>query len=445
MFLRLLYQSFYRQRRSKLLAGTAIIFGVAVATAMIAVATDIGDKMNRELRHYGPNIVVYPQEETLDVEIGGVNLKPDTSGAYLKESDLPKLKGIFWGHNIQDFAPFLNVTTTALLPGNASEQPTPVPVEIFGTYFAKTLHFGKEAFVTGVKSTYPWWKVQGTWPADEPAPNQPVDVLLGSQFAARHQLKPGDILSVPAPSLSRPINDAARTYKLRISGILNTGDAEDRAIVAPLSLVQQITGRPDAVRRLYVSAITKPEDALARRNPKTMSPVMYDRWYCSPYANSIALQIHETLPYAHAEQIRRVAQNEGVVLSRIMGLMWLVTLAALLAAVLAVSAAMMNTLMARRREIGLMKALGATRSSVAALFFAEGATLAVLGGGAGFGLGILLAQRISIRVFGSDLHIEPALLPVVLLVSFLILLLGSALALRRAVHLDPTVVLRGDV
>ena len=172
---------------------------------------------------------------------------------------------------------------------------------------------------------------------------------------------------------------------------------------------------------------------------------MYDRWYCSPYANSIAFQINEALPYAHAEQIRQVAQNEGSVLSRIMGLMWLVTMAALVAAVLAVSAAMMNTLMARRREIGLMKALGATRTLVAALFFAEGATLAVVGGGVGFALGILLAQRISLKIFGSSLHVEAALLPVVLLVSFLILLLGSAFALRRAVHLDPTVVLRGDV
>jgi putative ABC transport system permease protein len=435
MFLRLLYQSFYRQRRSKLLAGTAIIFGVAVATAMIAVATDIGDKMNRELRHYGPNIVVYPQEETLDVEVGGVNLKPDTSGAYLKESDLPKLKGMFWGHNIQDFAPFLSLNVDMTLPGSAGV----TPVELTGTYFAKTLHFGKEAFVTGAKTTYPWWKVQGAWPSDEPFANQPVEVLAGAQLASQHNLKPGDTLQV------RGSRDYELQYELKISGILNTGEREDRGIVAPLSLVQQIAGRPDAVRRLYVSALTKPEDALARRDPKTMSAVVYDRWYCSPYANSIAYQITETLPYVHAEQIRRVAQNEGVVLSRIMGLMWLVTLAALLAAVLAVSAAMMNTLMARRREIGLMKALGATRAAVAALFFAEGATLAVLGGSVGFGLGVILAQRISVRVFGSDLHIELALLPVVLLVSFLILLLGSAVALRRAVRLDPTVVLRGDI
>ena len=62
VFLRLLYQSFRRQQRRKLLAGVAITVGVAVATAMIAIAVDVGDKINRELRSYGANIVVYPED-----------------------------------------------------------------------------------------------------------------------------------------------------------------------------------------------------------------------------------------------------------------------------------------------------------------------------------------------------------------------------------------------
>ena len=86
MFVRLVYESFRRQKRRKLLAGAAITLGVTVATAMIAVATDIGDKINRELRTIGANLVVTPQEDTLDVEIGGVNLKPPSDGAFLERS-----------------------------------------------------------------------------------------------------------------------------------------------------------------------------------------------------------------------------------------------------------------------------------------------------------------------------------------------------------------------
>jgi len=100
MFVRLVYESFRRQKRRKLLAGAAITLGVGVATAMIAVATDIGDKIGRELRSYGANLVVTPQEDTLDVVIGGVNLKPASDGAYLNESDIPKIKGMFWRNNL---------------------------------------------------------------------------------------------------------------------------------------------------------------------------------------------------------------------------------------------------------------------------------------------------------------------------------------------------------
>ena len=70
MFVRLVYESFRRQKRRKLLAGIAVTLGVAVATAMLAVATDIGDKINRELRTYGANLVVTPQDDSLDVRMG---------------------------------------------------------------------------------------------------------------------------------------------------------------------------------------------------------------------------------------------------------------------------------------------------------------------------------------------------------------------------------------
>jgi putative ABC transport system permease protein len=108
------------------------------------------------------------------------------------------------------------------------------------------------------------------------------------------------------------------------------------------------------VQRVTVSALTKPEDAFARKDPDKMPPAVRERWYCSPYANSIAYQIRAALPNVRVEQIRQVEQNQGKVLSRVSGLMLLLTLAALLAAALAVSAAMAATILERRQEVGLM-------------------------------------------------------------------------------------------
>ena len=417
MFLRLVYESFRRQKRRKLLAGVAITLGVAVATAMIAIATDIGDKINREMRTYRANLLVTPQEDTLDLEIGGVNLKPPSDGAFLEESDLPKIKGMFWRHNIVGFAPMLPVATR--LKDGAQ-------ITLLGTYFAKPFSYGKEDFVTGVRSTNGWWKINGDWPDDAS-----TDILLGQRLAAKIRLKPGESITIA-------------DEQHRISGILSTGDAEDDQIVAPLAVAQKIMARPGVVRRVYVSALTKPEDALARRDPRSMSPELFDRWYCSPYVQSIAYQLQETIAHSHAEQIRQVEQTEGNILGRIEGLMLLVTLAALFASALAVSAAMATAIFERRAEVGLMKALGGANGSIAALFFTEAAILAILGGAAGYGAGLLLARQIGRAIFDSDISIQPVLFPVILVIAVLVTFAGSAAAIRKAILFDPVFALRGE-
>ncbi len=421
MFARLVYESFRRQKRRKLLAGAAITLGVTVATAMIAVATDIGDKINRELRTIGANILVTPQEDTLDVEIGGVNLKPPSDGAFLNEADLPKIKGTFWHNNITGFAPMLPVSVVLSRNGKTEN------LTLLGTYFAKKVAYGKEEFTTGVRSTHPWWRVSGAWPEDGSR-----DVLLGERLAARLSAKAGDEVTLSGRSVG-------------VSGILATGGSEDDQIVAPIGLAQEILGKPGAVRRVYVSALTKPEDALGRRDPKSMSGEIYDRWYCSPYPQSIAYQLMEAIPHSHAEQIRQVAQNEGAVLTRIEGLIFLVTLAALFASALAVSAAMATAIFERRAEVGLMKAMGAGKVAVASIFFAEATLLALIGGGVGFAAGGLLAHEIGRSIFDSEIAIPPVLLPVILAIAVIVTFAGSAAAIRNAVRLDPVYALRGEL
>src|SRR5580704_18105893 len=181
MFLRLVYESFRRQKRRKLLAGAAITLGVGVATAMIAVATDIGDKVSRELRAFGANLVVTPQEDSLDLQIAGADLKPPSDGAYLNEADLPKIHGMFWHNNIVGFAPVLPVAVNVGAKN----------VTLVGTYFSRQLTFGKEEFQTGVRTIYPWWKVSGTWPRDDSQ-----DVLLVDRLAASLGSKAGDQVEV---------------------------------------------------------------------------------------------------------------------------------------------------------------------------------------------------------------------------------------------------------
>jgi putative ABC transport system permease protein len=426
MFLRLLFESFRRQKRRKTVALLAIALGMSIATAMIAVGTDIGDKISQELRSLGANLVITPIEDTLDVNIGGVNLKPASEGAFINEQDLIKMKSIFWGHNIKGYAPFLSDRKLVHTSGGN------VDAELIGTYFAQPLRYGTEQFSTGVRTVNPWWKVEGAWPPDyADFPVLPPDVLAGSKLAQQAGLAVGDQIEI-----------AGR--KLRISGILNSGGDEDQAIVAPLHIVQVVLGQPNAVRRVNVSALTKPEDAFARKDPGTLSPSDLERWSCSPYANSIAYQLREVLPNTRVEQVRPVEQNQGKVLSRVSGLILLLTLAALLAAALAVSAAMAGTILERRQEVGLMKSLGAGNSAVASLFLTEAAFLALGGGLIGFLAGTVLAHRIGQSIFGSAIVVHPVVLAVILCAAIIVTFLGSVGAVRKAMQFDPAVVLRGD-
>ncbi len=416
MFVRLVYESFRRQTRRKLLVAIAVTLGAAVSTAMIAIATDIGDKISNELRSYGANLVVTPEEDNLDVQIGSVNLMPAGSGAYLKEADLPKIKGIFWRNNIIGFTPELSVNVK-----NRGGD-----VTLVGTYFSKALKFGTQEFTTGAQTTFPWWKVNGAWPTDDSE-----DVLLGTQLADRLNLESGKQVEI----------DGTLHH---ITGIVFTGGAEDRQMVAPLRLAQTLAGRRDAVRKIFVSAKTKPEDAFARRNPDSLSPADRDRWYCSAYPQSIAYQLQEAIPHSQAEPIRQVAQNEGNVLSRIEGLMLLITLAALFTSGLAVSAAMATAMFERRTEVGLMKALGGGHFTLSTIFITESVLLACLGGLAGFGGGVLLARELGRTIFGSSIVVDPVLLPVIVGIAVMVTFAGSAAAIFRAVKYDPVHALRGD-
>lgn len=447
MFLRLVADSFGRRPRRKLLTGAALALGMAVATAALSVSLDVGDRLAKEFRSLGANLIVTPQADSLPLEIGGVDYRPVNAGAYLPESDLGKLKTIFWRHNIVGFAPILEVpvdifldagpqrysrfaqTTKSLLVGTWAEHRLPIPDG--GT------------FTTGVAKTNPWWQVRGRWFSDTAQ-----ECVVGTKLASRIGVAPGQSLAIAQLTDWAKIASTSSlpppSPKLLVTGLLETGGPEDDAIVAPLAIAQQIAEKPGQYRKLYVSALTKPEDAFARKDPKAMTPTEFDRWYCTPYISSIALQISEELKGTDVRVIRRVAEGEGQILTRVQILLWLVSGAALLAAALAVGASSAASVIERRTEIGLMKALGAGSATVGFLLAAEQLLLAFVGGGIGYALGIILARLLGEKIFGAAP--EPTLLVflVVIGLAAVVTLLGSAIPLRRASRYDPAPILRGE-
>lgn len=430
MFFRLLMESFRRQRRRKMLAGIAILLGTTAVTAMLALATTIGDRIHKELAVYGANIVAYPQADQLEVKVGGVEIKPASSGAYLKESDLAKLKTIFWANNITGISPELALQLAVVQPGDNRL----FPAKAVGYWFNHD--FG--SLTTGAPALHPWWRLQGDWPSP-----QRGGLVLGANVAKQLGVKLGDSLHLEAAPSHLGSSSATAT----IAGIVTTGDETDNQILLPLEDAQSIIKAPDAISRVEISARTKPEDAFARKDPDTLSPKDHEIWYCRPYANSIAFQIREAIPGAQAEQVRRVEQSEGNVLKRISGLMWLISAAALLAAGFAVSAAMATAILERRGEIGLMRSLGASKGSIAFLFYSETGLLAILAGSLGYLAGSGLAAWLGSRIFRGDggapeAILIPVLLPVVVALALAVAIAGSTPSIRTALRMEPSAILR---
>ena len=444
-----------RRKRRKLLSLVAVTLGVSVATAVATIALDVGDKVNRELRSFGANISVTPAADSLAVTVGSADYRPAGAGAYLAEADLASLRRIFWRHNIVAFAPFVDVPVA--LQGRQAI--------LTGSWFEKALQVDKsDVFRTGLEALHPAWKVEGRWPGEESSAH-PAECLLGRRLAQALRKSTGDIITVglnsakPAETIGSSPNKIPNpksvsadetselrvsTIEFRVSGILETGGPEDDRIFAPLQAVQSLTGLDGKVRRLEVSALTKPEDAFARSDVTKLSPPDFDRWFCTPYVSSIAYQIQQAIPGAEAKPVFRVAETEGKILDRVAVLMGILAAAALATAALAVASMMFATVLERRAEIGLFKALGATNARVAALFILEAGAVGLAGGAAGYLAGTLLARQLAVQVFGATVAFHWIFFPAALTLALVVTLAGSALPLGRGLKVSPAVVMRNE-
>jgi putative ABC transport system permease protein len=450
MFLRLITDSFTRRPRRKLITLAALALGMAVVTAALSVSLNIGDKLAEEFRGLGANLLVTPKADSLPLEIGGVDYRAANAGAFLPEAELGELKTIFWRHNIKGFAPILEVQVKVMPTMDTFLDTRAWPsVPVIGTWVNHEVKIPDgTTYWTGVEKTNPWWQLkQGRWFVEGK-----TECVVGKKFAKRNGLI--EAKSFETEPLRRSLEPGNRLFTytlggkmgpaLNVVGVLDSGGPEDDAIIVPIDVAQKLAEEPGMYRRLYVSALTKPEDTFGRKDPTLMSAAEYDRWYCSPYISSIALQIGEVLKGTDVRVIRRVAEGEGNVLRRVRTLLWLVTLVALLASGLAVGASAAASVIERRGEIGLMKALGAGSGLVGVLLAAEQLLVAFVGGGIGYAAGILLARMLGEKVFGFTPEPKLFVLLIVLLLAAVVTLLGSAMPLRRASRLEPAPILRGE-
>ena len=423
MFWTMVKGALIRQRGRFFLIALTVALGVSLAAAMLNVMFDVGDKVNQELKAFGANITVAPKNASLLNDVYGVG---SDSGhkEYLNEEDLGKIKTIFWTNNIVAFTPMLNGTVSV----NGQN------VNLTGTWFNyhMTLPTG-DAFDTGVEEMKSWWQIDGDWPKDNTD-----QVLIGQKLAESLQAKTGDTLSYRRADGTQG--------QFVIAGIVSGGGNEDNAILASLPVVQQALNLKGKVSEIEVSAITTPENDLARKaaaNPERLSQAEREIWYCTAYVSSIAFQIEEVVNNSSARPVRQIAESEGKILDKTQLLMLLITVLSLISAALGVSNLVSANVMERSREIGLMKALGAKNYEVILMILTETLIAGILGGIVGYFIGMGFAQVIGYTVFGSAIANNIIVVPIVGALMVAVILLGSVPAIRTLLSLQPASVLHG--
>ncbi|UCE85585.1 MAG: ABC transporter permease [Deltaproteobacteria bacterium] len=98
----------------------------------------------------------------------------------------------------------------------------------------------------------------------------------------------------------------------------------------------------------------------------------------------------------------------------------------------------------RVNEIGLMRALGATREQIQRLFLLEAVILTVIGGAFGIALGLVVAELLRTTVPGMPVYTPPQYMVAALVVSGVAGVLSGLVPARRAASLDPVEALRGE-
>ena len=481
MFLRMVTASLLRRRSRMLIALLSVAVGATILSGLVTIYVDVPRQMGAQFRSYGANMILLPEKsgitlttDKLDAAMQAIpkeNVIGVSSYRYVR-LDMPSRQQSFTGAGT-DFA---EVQKTSPYFSVEGEYPDARREVLIGKGIADTIGAGVGS---SIELSYKTTAAPEGDPADDRAPgasltgsaegfneavlsvaitlddkaeissievdassqtenigtNVGTDKNFLGQFIGRTlPIEDDEIDAVSGATISsqavtRAVNSARdpknaveleNTERFDVTGILTTGGEEESYIYMSLEDLQKLTS-DDQIDVAELSVTAGAEEL-------------------ESYSQAIEGMHLGVSP----KLVKRVAKSEAAVLGKLQALVFLVTAVVLLLTMICVSTTMMAVVSERRREIGLRKALGASDASIRKEFLGEGVFLGALGGVTGAALGFVFAEVVSVKVFGSSITFQPLLLPLAVAVSVAVSAAACQLPIKKAVAIDPAIVLKGE-
>jgi lipoprotein-releasing system permease protein len=245
---------------------------------------------------------------------------------------------------------------------------------------------------------------------------EPGEGIIGRELADDLGLRVGDRMAI----ISGGVSDS-----IRVTALVDLGVRElnRRTVIVPLRTAQSLVGLPGAATSLDLRIVDL-------WSAQTMADELAARW---PYKAESWQQANAQLVSALNAQLVSTTLIRGVVL---------------VVVVLGIASVLVVSVVQKQREIGILRAMGATRGQVLRIFLLQGAIVGALGSALGVLLAVALIWAFTRFVVGSDglplfnISLAPALAMRVAALATVCGVLAAVAPARRAARLDPAQAIR---
>ncbi len=244
----------------------------------------------------------------------------------------------------------------------------------------------------------------------------PGEGILGRDLADDLGVRVGDRVGI----VTGGVNDS-----LRVTALVDLGvrDVNRRTVIVPLRTAQSLVGLPGGATSLDLTLV--------------------DIWSAQALASELAARWpHKVESWQQANaQLVSALNAQSVSTAVIRGVVMIVV-------VLGIASVLVVSVVQKQREIGILRAMGATQGQVLRVFLLQGAIVGALGSAVGVLLAVALIWAFTHFVRGSDglplfnISLEPMLALHVAATATLCGVLAAVAPARRAARLDPAQAIR---